>query len=104
MALEVVVPEPNLGAVLADLTVARQAAVKSVASRGAGLAQRHVVTADAPLAKLLGYATTLRSLTAGEGVFTMEYAHHAPLESLPPEDVPHRQQREGPSRAAALAH
>lgn len=101
MALEVVVPEPSLGAVLTDLTVARQASVKSVASRGAGLAQRHVIIADAPLSNLLGYATSLRSLTAGEGLFAMEYAHHAPLDVLPPEDVPKRRNNEGQNGAAA---
>lgn len=101
MALEVVVPEPSLGSVLTDLTVARQASVKSVASRGAGLAQRHVIIADAPLSNLLGYATSLRSLTAGEGLFTMEYAHHAPLDALPPEDIPKKQRNEGQGGAAA---
>ena len=36
------------------------------------------VVARAPLSELLGYATALRSATAGEATFALEYAHHAP--------------------------
>ena len=39
---------------------------------------RATVVARAPLAELLGYATALRSATAGEATFALEYAHHAP--------------------------
>lgn len=42
---------------------------------------KHVIHADVPLASLLGYATALRSITQGEGSFTMEFSHYAPDES-----------------------
>ena len=88
MGLEVAAPEDKVGAVLSDLTVSRGAAIRGVAVVGGGkLGARHVVSCDAPLAKLLGYATDIRSLTSGEGAFSMEYSHHAPLSELPPEDA-----------------
>jgi len=34
-----------------------------------------VVTANVPLAEMLRYTTTLRSMTGGRGVFTMEFDH-----------------------------
>jgi elongation factor G len=42
---------------------------------------KHVIHADVPLAALLGYATALRSITQGEGSFTMEFSHYAPDET-----------------------
>jgi elongation factor G len=72
MALEVLAPEINLGSVLGDLQ-SRGAAIQDSALGGAageGLAE---IRALAPLAGLLGYATTLRSLTQGRGQFSMEF-------------------------------
>ena len=68
MALEAVVPEANLGAVLGDL-LARAALITDTGGRD-GDAE---VRAEAPLAALLGYTTTLRSLTQGRGQFSMEF-------------------------------
>ena len=34
------------------------------------------VHADIPLATMLGYATVIRSMTQGEGSFSMEYMEH----------------------------
>jgi elongation factor G len=36
------------------------------------------ITALTPLTGMIGYATVLRSLTSGRGVFTMELDHYAP--------------------------
>ena len=36
------------------------------------------VKAHAPLARLFGYSTTLRSLTQGRGSFAMTFTHFAP--------------------------
>ena len=68
MAVEVVVPEANLGAVLGDLQ-ARAAMITDTGSRG----ETAEVKAEAPLAALLGYTTSLRSLTQGRGQFSMEF-------------------------------
>ncbi len=83
-------PEPYVGSVLSDLTVRRSGAVREVSVAGQGdkaaRTSMHVITAEAPLALLLGYATALRSMTSGEASFSMGYSHLAPLDRLPPED------------------
>lgn len=69
MRLEVVVPEPNLGAVLGDLQ-ARRALIQATEIQG----ELATIRAEAPLEPLLGYATELRSLTQGRGQFSLEFA------------------------------
>ena len=39
------------------------------------------IKAQCPLAVMLDYSTQLRSMTAGEGTFTMQFAHY---EAVPP--------------------
>ena len=77
MKVEIAVPEDFVGGVLADITAARHGQVRDVVTTGQGLAARHVILAEIPLATLLGYSTALRSITSGEGNFSMEYSHHA---------------------------
>lgn len=68
MRAEVVAPDESLGAVLGDLQ-----------SRGASITGQQsdmgtsTVHAECALDKLLGYTTTLRSMTRGRGQFTMEF-------------------------------
>lgn len=45
-----------------------------------GVGGRHEVRVRVPLRELLGYATTLRSLSAGEASFTMELAGYARMD------------------------
>jgi len=72
MALEVVVPEVNLGTVLGDLQSRGALIVDTGIGEGGGDGQAEI-RAEAPLAGLLGYTTTLRSLTQGRGQFSMEF-------------------------------
>jgi elongation factor G len=74
MALEVVTPEEFMGEVMGDLA-ARRAKVNGLDARP-GV---QVITADAPLATMFGYATDLRSRTQGRATFTMQFAHYAPV-------------------------
>ncbi len=68
MKVEVVVPDENLGAVLGDLQ-----------SKGANITGQEsdmgtsTILCEAGLHRLLGYTTTLRSMTRGRGQFTMEF-------------------------------
>jgi elongation factor G len=64
--VEVVTPADHLGDVIGSLD-RRQGAVLDVAERG----DTKVVTGEAPLRDLFGYATELRSLTKGRAVFTL---------------------------------
>lgn len=66
MAVEVVVPEENLGTVLGDLQ-ARRAAIRDTL-REAGTV---TIACEVPLEQLLGYTTDLRSQTQGRGQFSM---------------------------------
>lgn len=107
MEAEVAVPEVHVGAVLQDLTANRRAEVRSVdgpalvsageqraAARGPsgggqdggrragmGMGVRHEVRVRVPLRELLGYATTLRSLSAGEASFTMELGGYTRMDA-----------------------
>jgi elongation factor G len=69
MRVEVVVPDENLGAVLGDLQQ-RQALIQATDSTDGNA----VIACEVALARLLGYATELRSLTHGRGQFSMQFA------------------------------
>ena len=71
MKIQVVTPESTFGTVSGDLS-RRRAVVTDSCIRG----DRRVVDARAPLREMFGYATELRSLTAGRGGWTMEPSHY----------------------------
>ena len=75
MKVEVVVQQEAVGDVTGDLA-ARRANILGIESRPGNT---QVVNAGAPLAEMFGYATELRSMTQGRGVFTMEFDHYAPV-------------------------
>ncbi len=68
MKLEVECPELFQGAVMGDLT-SRRGIIVATEMRGNALA----IVAEVPLAETFGYATDLRSMTQGQGVFSMEF-------------------------------
>ncbi len=71
MNVEVTVPEQFMGDVMGDLSNRR--------GRVQGTDQRRgnaIITAQAPLGEMQRYATDLRSLTQGRGLFTTEFAHY----------------------------
>jgi elongation factor G len=67
--LEVVMPGESLGAVMNGLD-ARRGTVLDVADRGVAV---KVLECEAPLRRMFGYATELRSATQGRAVFTMRF-------------------------------
>jgi elongation factor G len=71
MELEVVVPEQYMGEVIGDIN-AHRGNVQGVNPRS----DAQVITALVPLAETFGYATRLRSLTQGRGVFTLQFARY----------------------------
>jgi elongation factor G len=67
--VEVVTPGESLGAVMNGLD-ARRGTILDVADRGTAV---KVVASEAPLRRMFGYATELRSATQGRAVFTMRF-------------------------------
>jgi elongation factor G len=76
MDLEVVAPEEYTGDVMSDLN-ARGAEISKMSSRAGDI---QAIRAFVPLAKMFGYATRLRSLTQGRGMFTMEFDRYAAVD------------------------
>jgi elongation factor G len=75
MVIEVVAPEEYTGDVIGNLS-ANRGMIDGMEMRVDGL---QTVKAKVPLAEMFGYATRLRSMTQGRGIFTMEFSHYAPL-------------------------
>jgi elongation factor G len=71
MKLEIECPEAAQGAVVGDLT-SRRGMVLATESDGALVR----IEGEVPLAETFGYSTDLRSLTQGQGTFTMEFARY----------------------------
>lgn len=74
-AVDITVPDAYVGAVLSDLSL-RRARVTGTEPAPSGALERTVVHAEVPEYELVRYPLTLRSVTAGTGRFTREYAHH----------------------------
>lgn len=66
MRIEIVTPDDYLGDVIGDLN-SRRGQIAGMDARG----NAHIVTALAPLAKMFGYVSKLRSLSQGRATFTM---------------------------------
>jgi elongation factor G len=72
MKLEVVTPEDYLGDVMADL-LSRRTQIDKMFERG----KLKVVEARAPLEKMFGYSTAVRSLSQGRASYSMEPLEYA---------------------------
>ena len=71
MTVEVEAPAAHIGAVIGDLN-ARRGRILHVEARD----HTEQITVLVPMAEMLTYATTLNSLTAGRGSYTMEFARY----------------------------
>lgn len=69
MRVEIVLPSEHLGEVIGSLD-RRKGTVLDVADRGEAV---KVITCEAPLRRMFGYATELRSATQGRALFTMRF-------------------------------
>jgi elongation factor G len=76
MNLTITVPEEYTGDVSGDLSTKRGRMLGMDQVRG-----YTVITAQAPLAEIQRYATDLRSLTQGRGVYTMSLSHYEQVPS-----------------------
>jgi len=73
MAVEVVAPEAFMGVIIDDLN-SRRGKIVAVEARGA----TQVIRATVPLANMFGYVNSIRSMTQGRAVYTMQFEHYAP--------------------------
>ncbi|MBF89339.1 MAG: elongation factor G [Candidatus Marinimicrobia bacterium] len=71
MKVEVVLPEQYLGDVMGDLT-SRRSEIQGTDHRKDAV----VIKAVTPLSEMFGYATSLRSMTQGRAVFSMEFDNY----------------------------
>jgi elongation factor G len=72
MQIEVYTPGDSMGDVMGDLN-SRRGRVQGMDSEGGTT----TVKAQVPLAEMLTYSPTLRSITGGRGDFHMEFSHYA---------------------------
>ncbi|MEW6679816.1 MAG: elongation factor G [bacterium] len=77
MKIEITTPEDYLGDVIGDINKKR-ARILNMETRGDG----RIIKAEIPLCSIFGYATILRSITQGRGIYTMEFSNY---EQVPPE-------------------
>jgi len=71
MGVEVVTPEEYMGDVIGDLN-SRRGKIEGMTPRK----DAQVVKAAVPLSEMFGYSTTLRSMTQGRAIYSMELSHY----------------------------
>jgi elongation factor G len=71
MKVVVHMPEANMGDIMGDLNTRRARVQGMNSDRG-----KSSITAEVPLAEMMRYTTTLRSMTGGRGTFSMEFNHY----------------------------
>ena len=71
MEVNIIVPEEFMGEVVGDLK-ARKSSVEAITPKG----RATMIHAIAPLTRMFGYSTELRSLTQGRGTFTMQFSRY----------------------------
>jgi elongation factor G len=74
MDVEVVTPADYMGDVMGDLS-SRRGKVGGMIQRG----EAHVIGASVPLGEMFGYSTTLRSMSQGRAVYSMQFSHYEPV-------------------------
>jgi elongation factor G len=75
VTLEITVPEGNMGDIAGDLS-AKRGRIQGTDTLPGGMV---VVKAQAPLAELTQYQSQLKSVTGGQGSYTMDFSHYEPV-------------------------
>jgi elongation factor G len=71
MDLEVITPEEYMGDILGDVN-SRRGKIEGMGSRGQG----QVIRGYVPLSEMFGYATSIRSISQGRALFTMQFTRY----------------------------
>jgi elongation factor G len=82
MDVEVVTPSDYMGDIIGDLS-SRRGKVGGMTER----AGARVIGASVPLGEMFGYSTTLRSMSQGRAVFTMQFAHYEEVPKSKAEEI-----------------
>jgi len=82
MDVEVVTPADYMGDVIGDLS-ARRGKIGGMTQR----ADAHVVAASVPLSEMFGYSTTLRSMSQGRAVYSMQFSHYQEVPKQKAEEI-----------------
>ncbi len=82
MDIEVVTPEDFMGDVIGNLS-GKRGKIKELGER----AGAKVIKAEAPLANMFGYSTSLRSMTQGRANYSMEFAKYDVVPSMISEEI-----------------
>jgi len=82
MDVEVVTPQDYMGDIIGDLS-SRRGKVGAMTDR----AGAQVIAASVPLGEMFGYATSLRSLSQGRAVYTMQFAQNEEVPARKAEEI-----------------
>tara|TARA_B100000676_G_scaffold164532_1_gene161792 strand:+ start:383 stop:2476 length:2094 start_codon:yes stop_codon:yes gene_type:complete len=82
MDVEVVTPQDYMGDIIGDLS-SRRGKVGAMTDR----AGAQVIAASVPLGEMFGYATSLRSLSQGRAVYTMQFAQYEEVPTSKAEEI-----------------
>ena len=80
--IEIIAPADTVGAITGDLS-SRRGRINGTDARGRGMA---VINAQAPMAEMEGYESHLKSITGGQGSYSIELSHYDPV----PADIQQR--------------
>src|SRR6202142_175808 len=87
MAVEVVVPDEDMGPINGDL-ISRRGQLEGTEIQGT----TQVIKASVPLSEMFGYATEMRSRTQGRASFTMHFARYEEVPKTVSEEIVSRVQ------------
>jgi elongation factor G len=73
--IRITAPDSNMGDLAGDLS-GRRGRINGSEAKSGG---RIVIDGEAPLAELEGYESRLKSITGGEGTYSLEFSHYAPV-------------------------
>jgi len=82
MEVEVVTPQDYMGDIIGDLS-SRRGKVGAMTDR----AGAQVISAGVPLGEMFGYATSLRSLSQGRAVYTMQFSQYQEVPTSKAEEI-----------------
>jgi elongation factor G len=82
MDVEVVTPADYMGDVMGDLS-SRRGKIGGMTQR----ADAQVIAASVPLSEMFGYSTTLRSMSQGRAIYSMQFSHYSEVPKSKAEEI-----------------